>query len=316
MMKKIFSVIAGLAISAMPAVLNAEEAMLPLDGKWQFRQAGTSVWHDAEVPGCVHLDLMAAGLVPDPFVSRNEKDLQWIGEKDWEYARTFNVDGKILENEHVELRMEGLDTYADVYVNDRLVRTCDNMFRTWIVDVKPYIHEGENEIRICFSSVFKVDMPKYLAAPFKLRAWPNNDQNSDIWLSLYARKAGYNYGWDWGPRLITTGIWRSIGIRAWSGVDVGAVHVKTLSIPEKASGNASMQADCLINSDFDGDADLTVSWEDRKVSRKVSLQKGENRVLLDFNISRPRLWWCNGAGNQELYHFTVSASGAGHEDTL
>ena len=194
-----------------------------------------------------------------------------------------------------------MDTYADVYVNDRLVRTCDNMFRTWTVDVKPYLHEGENEIRICFSSVFKVDMPKYLAAPFKLRVWPNNDQNSDIWLSPYARKAGYNYGWDWGPRLITTGIWRSVSIRAWSGLDVAAAHIKTLSIPEKVSGKAYMQADCMINSDFEGSADLTVAWEDRSVTRKVILQQGENKVSLDFSVSRPRLWWCNGAGSQDLY---------------
>lgn len=317
MMKKLlFSMIAGIAAMAMPAVLNARETVLPLDGKWQFRQAGTSAWHDAEVPGCVHLDLMSAGLVPDPYVSRNEKDLQWIGEKDWEYSRTFNADGELLGNTHVELYMEGLDTYADVYVNDRLVRTCDNMFRTWTVDVKPYLHEGENEIRICFSSVFKVDMPKYLAAPFKLRVWPNNDQNSDIWLSPYARKAGYNYGWDWGPRLITTGIWRSVSIRAWSGLDVAAAHIKTLSIPEKVSGKAYMQADCMINSDFEGSADLTVAWEDRSVTRKVILQQGENKVSLDFSVSRPRLWWCNGAGSQDLYRFTVAADGAGHEDSL
>lgn len=317
MMKRILTVLmTGLGLLAAPGLMEAGETVLPLEGEWQFRQAGTSGWHDAEVPGCVHLDLMSGGMIPDPFYSREEKDLQWIGEKDWEYARSFTVDEGLLDNSHVILCMEGLDTYADVYVNDWLVCSCDNMFRTWNVDVKPYLRPGDNEIRIYFSSVFKVDMPKYLASPFKLRAWPNNDQNNDIWLSLYARKAGYHYGWDWGPRLITAGIWRGISLRAWSGADLESVHIKTLSVPEKSGGYAEMSADCRICSDAAGEASINISYGTGKVTRTVAIEKGCNDITVPFRIKNPELWCCNGAGEQHLYDFDVTMDMDGKRDTM
>src|SRR5690349_3405886 len=88
-----------------------------LNGEWQFRQCGTNEWLPATVPGGVHTDLLALDKIPDPFVADNELKVKWVAEKDWEYRRTFRVDGDLLSEENVRLVCDGLDTIADVYLN-------------------------------------------------------------------------------------------------------------------------------------------------------------------------------------------------------
>lgn len=273
-----------------------------LNGKWTFRQSASSAWLPATVPGGVHTDLIDNNRIPDPFFGTNEKSLQWIGEKDWEYQRSFTVGDELLDAANVQLVCQGLDTYADVYINDYLVMKCDNMFRTWTTNPLPYLKKGENNIRIYFHSIFKQDMPKYLAAPFKLQAWPNNDQ-SDILLSLYARKAGYNYGWDWGPRLITSGIWRDIRLEYWNDVKIDGTQLITRKLEP---GKAVMEAICSVHSDRDSEATFTLAYDKKEtVRKKISLQKGLNTVKVSFDVKKPELWWSNGLGTQRLYDFDI-----------
>lgn len=307
-------ILAAALMAATVSTMSASEQVLSLDGNWKFRQVNTEKWMDAHVPGCTHTDLMDAGMIPDPFYSDNEKNLQWIGEKDWEYMKEFEVPEELMENTHVELLMNGIDTYADVYVNGKFLVSCDNMFRTWRTDIRPYLNVGKNTIRIRFHSIFKIDMPKYLDADFKRMAWPNNDQ-SDIWLSLYARKAGYNYGWDWGPRLITAGIWRSISIHAWSDADLRDVFIKTISIPDGRKRFADMEATCEIISDKAMSGTLSLKVAGQKFEETVSLEKGTNTHTLKFRMKDPELWWCNGAGKQKLYDFDVYLSSGEFSDS-
>src|SRR3954452_24272572 len=111
---------------------------------WQFREVGKTDWHNATVPGCVHTDLLANKLIDDPFYRDNEKKQQWIGKTDWEYRTTFRVTPQTLQRENVELVFEGLDTYANVFLNEQLVLKTDNMFRTWRVYAKPTLKAGAN----------------------------------------------------------------------------------------------------------------------------------------------------------------------------
>lgn len=299
--------------AALLTVVSASRAAerLSLDGAWEFRQQRSADWLPATVPGCVHTDLLALGRIPDPFYGENEKRVQWVGEKDWEYRRTFRAGAELLAEERIELVMEGIDTYAEVWLNGHCIGRCDNMFRTWRIDVKPWLQAADNELLIRFSSVYRVDLPKYLDAPYRRMAWPNNDQ-SDIWLSLYARKAGYHYGWDWGPRLLTAGIWRSIGIEGWSGLRVAAAQIKTLSLPTKRRDEAELEADCLVEAVQQAEALITVTCNGKEVSRfRHPVEPGENRIRTRFRVAHPQLWWCNGAGEQPLYDFGIRVESAG-----
>ena len=120
---------------------------LLLNGNWQVSQAGKNDWIPATVPGCVHTDLLAAGKIPDPFYRDNEKAVQWVGESDWIYRRTFDVPEEVLKNDHVRLRCEGLDTLATVKINGQEIGRADNMFRLWEFDVKSVLRAGENDNR-------------------------------------------------------------------------------------------------------------------------------------------------------------------------
>ncbi|MRR31249.1 hypothetical protein EG834_13215, partial [bacterium] len=123
-----------------------------LAGKWQFRQAGTQEWFPASVPGGVHTDLLALGRIPDPFVGDNEKRVQWVAEKDWEYSRQFVVDPDIFNQAQLWLVCDGLDTLATVSLNGTKLGHTDNMFRQYRWDVKSLLKTGENQLRIGFDS--------------------------------------------------------------------------------------------------------------------------------------------------------------------
>lgn len=148
----------------MNVFLSLILGIVSLSGLWQFRcTSPEGEWFNGTVPGAVQTDLMDAGIIEDPFYGDNEKRVQWVGEKDWEYRRQFDVSEQDLAQTHMELVFEGIDTYATIFVNGHKVLRTDNMFRTWRVDVKAFLHEGQNEIRVTFDSVFKIDIAKYLA---------------------------------------------------------------------------------------------------------------------------------------------------------
>ena len=179
---------------------------MPLVTGWQFREAGKDKWSPASVPGCVHTDLLNNKLIDHPFYRDNEKKLQWIGKTDWEYHTTLNVTAGMLRRKNLELIFEGLDTYADVFLNDQPLISTDNMFRTWRVNIKGTAKLGANTLRIYFRSPINEVLPVMAKMNYELPA--ANDQGEKT--SPHTRKAPYQYGWDWGPRLVTSGIWRSV----------------------------------------------------------------------------------------------------------
>ncbi len=305
-MKRLFKIaLLQLLILSISFAVQGAPQRLSLDGEWNFREASQTQYYSATVPGCNHTDLLNNNLIQDPFYGINEKSLQWVGEKDWEYSRTFEVNSAMLNSENLNLVMEGLDTYADVYINDYKVLSADNMFRRWEINPRNYLVEGENKIRIYFHSVFQVDIPKYLAAPYKLQAWINNDQ-ADIWLSLYARKAGYNYGWDWGPRLITSGVWRPIYLEYWDDVKLVDAFITTQSISKKS---ASLSAECEVESTKDQNASVSISADGKLLKQlNINLVKGVNKFDVPLLVKSPKLWWSNGLGEPYLYDFEVSVT--------
>src|SRR5882724_483861 len=132
---------------------------VPVQTGWQFRELGKDTWYSASVPGCVHTDLLKNKLIDDPFYRDNEQKLQWIGKTDWEYQTSFTIKPELLRREHLELVFEGLDTYANVFLNDQQLLDADNMFRTWRVDCKPALKSGLNTLRIRFRSPINEILP-------------------------------------------------------------------------------------------------------------------------------------------------------------
>ncbi|HEY9508761.1 MAG TPA: sugar-binding domain-containing protein, partial [Verrucomicrobiae bacterium] len=188
--------------SARGAAANRQG--LDLNGGWEVAKVGEENWIPAQVPGCIHTDLLAAGKISDPFFRENEKAVQWIGETDWRYRRSFVLSKEMLSRRQVLLRCEGLDTLAAIRINGIEVGAADNMFRTWEFDVKPQLKTGRNEIEIVFRS----------AAAFVNELEKKRKENKGVTGRAWLRKQPCQFGWDWAPTLITCGIWRNISLEA------------------------------------------------------------------------------------------------------
>lgn len=187
-------------------VANAQNSSVVLKNGWQFRQEKTVKWNAATVPGEVHTDLLNNKLIPDPFFRDNEKKLQWIEKKNWEYKTSFQVTPEALKKKNAALVFDGLDTYATVYLNGKQILKANNMFRQWRVDVKKYLNPGTNKLVVVFLSAQNVvDLLAKKDLPFVI---PDNPR-------LYVRKAQYHFGWDWGPKFTTCGIWKEVRLETF-----------------------------------------------------------------------------------------------------
>jgi beta-mannosidase len=284
---------------------------LDLNGRWRVAQAGTSHWIAATVPGCVHTDLLAAGKIPDPFYRDNEQAMQWVGESDWVYRRSFRVPASALASTQVLLRCEGIDTLAAMRVNGQDVGRTDNMFRTWEFDVKPMLRTGENTIEITFASPLPIMQERQAKRP--LYEWiGSHEPKGRAWV----RKQPCNFGWDWGPVLITCGIWRNISLVAFS--DARLEDVAILQ-DHSASGRVGLevQVAAQVADARNLKAAVTVSHQGQTVaSTAVALTDGKGKAALE--IVQPKLWWPTGMGEQPLYEVRVDlldADGAALDST-
>lgn len=270
------------------------EQELQLD--WIFSRADSTKWFEAIVPGCVHTDLLHNNLIPDPFAGVNENLCQWVGEKDWVYQSfPFDVSDETLENKTIFLRFNGLDTYADVYLNNQLLLSTDNAFRSWEVDVKKTLKTKDNILKIHFHSPLAVGNRKIAELNYPL---PGDA------LRAVTRKPQFHYGWDWGPKLITCGITKSIELIAFSDARFAHVYLYQQSINNNV---AEVQLEFEIFSNYSGNALLHIhstAFRDVMVS-EIKLKRGANKILLPFEIEKPQLWWCNELGDQHFYHFDI-----------
>ncbi len=281
---------------------------MELNDQWQFRQVGWETWLPAQVPGTVHTDLFVNQKIGDPFYRTNERDQQWIDKVDWEYCTTFDLGEQLMKKENIRLIFDGLDTYADVYLNGTKILAADNMFRQWQVDCRPLLKRTGNNLNIYFHSPVKIDLPKLEALGYQLPAVNDQSENGglgDKKISVFARKAGYHYGWDWGPRFVTSGIWRPVHLLGWDKARINDIQIIQKRVDQD---RAELSAVLEIESTADRTAMVSIQLNERpdvRAQRSVRLAQGMNRVPLDFQIDRPQLWWCNGLGEPHLYHLTA-----------
>ena len=300
-------------VGVMPVL--ADVHVRDIDEGWRFRQGRSENWFPATVPGTVHTDLMANELIEDPFFRLNERSVQWVDKEDWMYETNLRATKAEVDAANQELVFKGLDTYADVYLNHQCILRANNMHRTWMCDVKGILHEGDNLLEVYFNSPIKVDLPKFDQYDYAFNTGPDQSQNGGLFnktLSIFARKAGYHYGWDWGPRLVTSGIWRPIELLTWNGSrldDVQYIQNKVTS----SKAQLTTIAEVLADEDIPG-ATVIVTADGKPVASKtVDLRKGSNRVQLQYTIAKPRLWWTNGLGEPYLYDFATTVTTEGKE---
>lgn len=263
------------------------QKVLSLNGTWQFSQSNSNTFYPAMVPGCVHTDLFNAGLIQDPFYGRNEQDLQWIERTDWKYIKTFNLPMSFLNEEFIELVITGIDTISTICINETIIGTTENMFVEYRFDLKHYLKKGENTL-----SVYLKNPMDYIKEKRKTHSFA--EWNDPVGGASNIRKQQCSFGWDWGPRFATCGVYKPIFIQAWSKNRIDSILVK-----QNHTDN-----EVLIS--IDPTLAIPVS-EGITFKCRVSLNNNviTSEESLKLTISNPLLWWPKGLGNQPLYTITV-----------
>lgn len=284
---------------------DTSEVML-LDTGWEFSQSGTEKWMPATVPGTVHQDLISHELLPNPFYGMNEKKIQWVENEDWEYRTSFIVSEEQLNRDGIQLIFEGLDTYADVYLNGSLLLKADNMFVGYTLPVKSVLRKGENHLYIYFHSPIRQTLPQYASNGFN---YPADNDHHEKHLSVFSRKAPYSYGWDWGIRMVTSGVWRPVTLRFYDIATISDYYVRQLSLTDE---NARLSNELIVNQivpqKIPAEVRVNVSLNGTtvtEVKQQVTLQPGINHITLPAEVTNPVRWMPNGWGTPTLYDFSA-----------
>ncbi len=219
----------------------------------------------------------------------NETEVKWVDDLQWQYRKSFEVPSSFLEHEVIELVAEGLDTYATVSLNGKELGQTANMFMTHRFDVKPQLQRA-NTLEIVFDSP-------------TIRAKQLEQQHGHLRVALqshrvYVRKAQYSFGWDWGPQLPTSGIWRDISLQAYSYARLQHPFVKVLSVADK---EAMVELSVEIVRCSPTPIHVRVSVHGHGTSFEQTIPVSSDRMIVMVPIIRPKLWWPNGLGEPSLY---------------
>ena len=277
---------------------NQSYEVIELNEGWSFSELGENDFRSATVPGSVHMDLLANEIIDNPFFERNELNLQWIEKKNWIYKTKILIDDPHLFKKNLMLRFNGLDTYAKVYLNNSLILSANNMFRSWEIEIQDLIQLGENELKLVFTSPLNENEQLVNEYPYAL---PSGNEPSYIATKTgnFTRKAAYQFGWDWGPRFVTMGIWKPIELISWSDAKIEDAYTITKNINK---GVASLETNITLEVKTPGNYRIRIdTFEILK-----HYDKGIHNLKHQFKIFNPKLWWANNMGEPYLYEETIS----------
>ena len=264
------------------------------NAKWEFRQSGNREWMKATVPGTVHTNLLNLGIIENPFFGTNEKKYQWIGENNWEYKTEFIIPYKLFKKDNIDIVFEGIDTYADIYLNDELILKTDNFFRRWIIDIKKQVKRGQNIIKIRFTTPLKIIKQKKSEYPY-------GKTTADY---IFVRKPAYHFGWDWAPKFITMGVYKPAYIRGWNNLKLDNIHIIQNNI-SKSEAALNFEFEILSDRKQTAKIELFSKRGEIKIKKKINLEKGINLKSIELKIKNPRLWFPRNIGKPYLYDFSA-----------
>lgn len=260
--------------------------MINLCGKWNWKEEKSDDVYCGNVPGTLLGDMLSLGLIEDPYYKKNEYNNMKILDKDYCYFKEFELTNEMLK-EKIFLEIKGIDTVADIYLNNELVANIYNMHIEYNFDVTRYLKE-KNIIEIHFKSPLKYIYDKRKDSGIFYTS------TGSILGNGFIRKAHYMYGWDWGPKLPDLGIFRGIYLK-------NEKRIKDVYIKQKHKENK-----VILNIEYDINfmdckGTITVTNNDFKLVKKIE----KNSNSLELEIENPKLWWPNGYGEQNLYKIHI-----------
>ena len=262
--------------------------------KRDFDDAG---WPDVAAPGDVHRTLIDAARIEDPFYDRNESKCGWIEDREWWYRLAFDgPEEPPGPDERLRLVFHGLDTFATVWLNGEKIGRHGNMFREAVFDVTGTLRTGRtNTLALCFHR----PLDNAVAGPDE--QWGRNPERVGM------RKAQFGYGWDWGPRLPTVGIWRPVELRRERRAAIRGVHAYTLELsPDHQRALLAVKIEAEpVTTGSSPTARVVLSRPDDggPVEKEVPLRDGGDALegTAYLEVDDPALWWTHDLGEPALY---------------
>ena len=273
-----------------------------LNQNWTMRCVEDLQWQEAIVPGTVYTDLLRNGNMENPYWKDNEDAICSLMEKDYEYQCTFQGE-ETSELSSVFLRFEGLDTVADIYLNNVHLGNAESMHRIWEYSVKDILLSGENTLKVVFHSPLK-----FIAEAYKKYGNIGNDDTYEGFMHL--RKAHYMFGWDWGAHLPDAGIFRPVFLCSVSHGRIDSVYIRQCHEENKCT--LKFEGDCIRETPGEYQWRVLVTAPDGQKYETALSAEGEGQLV----IEDPELWWPNGLGDQPLYQVEAQLLYEGNvEDT-
>ncbi len=268
-----------------------------LDKGWEFYYPKTEKWYPATVPGNIHTDLFANGLIKDPFFGTNADSLAWISNQEWTYRTEFDISSDFI-NRNLELVFDGIDTHAEVFLNEEKLGETMNMFRQWVFVINDSIRKKDkNILEVVFHPSSEYNKQKLIEGGYAIP----DERN-------FTRKAPYQFGWDFAPNLETCGIYKDVYINSWEKLRITNVNIEQKLLTDTM---AFMVAFIELESEnyYNGNVKiLSPNKAFDTLSQKLEIFEGKQVYPVEFQIRNPKLWWCNGLGAAEMYDIKVQVS--------
>ncbi len=270
-------------------------SMINLSGEWNLTSPDSTHATTISIPGDIHTSLKIAGIIPDPYVGRNENDVQWVAHQDWQIERTFVIDDP---DGSWYLDITYLDTVAIVFVNDVPVLSADNCFRRYRPDVSSALKPGENTLRILFHSSIKAGAERQARQPFYLPF----SKNCPIPDGNMLRKPQCHFGWDWNLAIAPLGLYGEISLKR---LDIARIEQVVTEQRHHDDGSVDLYVTVSFHADSQGVIPIHLAFGEERLRLDCGMRPGENSITHVFHVDAPKLWWPAGSGEQPLYSLTV-----------
>ncbi len=299
-----------LLLGLLPSTGVTQRVTVDLAEGWTFRASGTTSSWPATVPGSIHNDLLLNGLIQDPFYGTHALELGWVDSTDWIYERMVTWPEGMPADAPAWLVFEGLDTWAEIWLDERQMAETDNMFRCWRVPIPDSLRRRPFSLRVAFRSAIREGAARAREVPF---SYPADSDPYPGKPSVFTRKAPFQFGWDIAPSMPGCGIWRPVRLEVRTGPVLEDGWVETVALePDSAS--------VVLHGSLTGAKGSThhLSWRigDWSGSTRLEATDSLTPFSLPLRLPHPRLWWPAGVGDPFLYPVEVRISSPAGEDRL
>ncbi|NXY35927.1 MANBA mannosidase, partial [Pomatorhinus ruficollis] len=282
-----------------------------LRGSWRLRSGNGSVSLRAEVPGCVHTALLCRGLIQDPYYRFNDVMYRWISLDNWTYSRTFKTPFDVRKWQKVNLVFEGVDTVAQILLNNVTLGRTDNMFNRYSFDITSVIQEVNFvEVRFLSAVSYAAEQSRCHKAHSIPPACPPPVQKGECHVN-FIRKEQCSFSWDWGPSFPTQGIWKDVRIEAYNHYHLIYFSITPFFVKSAQQWYLEVESifDVVSSKPIAGLVAVNIPKLQTQQMFSVKLQPGEGSIVLLVNINKSAAvepWWPNGHGRQTGYNMTTT----------